>query len=318
MTTNDMQHAGDASRPSLPRAGVSGGAGEHVPESAALVRTGTRAIAEDLLWNVDRAADMLFAPGDQCSAALILKAEGMVAGLEWAAEIFRAAGAARLRPIAAEGAWLYDLPQPIAEVSGSTRAILAARRSALNLLSYLSGIATITARFVGAIDALSPQIVGTRKMRLGLAPLETYAVTLAGGLPSPACDPSVVWVKKTHHDLMGGIGIALQALGPIMHPHELHVECQSLAEVQAALAFAVKRLVLDNMTCDQLCAAVALVNAERGRGTVALEATGNITLASLPRVIATGVDYISVGALTKNAHALDISLEVTGSVRGCT
>ena len=215
-------------------------------------------VENDLKRNTDRTAEICFSDVDHCSARLVIRNVGLVAGIHAAGEVFRLTGAASYTPVIEDGSPLTRVPCAVALISGNPRALLSARRTAMNLVARLSSIATTTARFVDKIGGVSPRIVATRKTTPGLGELEAYAVGLGGGLVSPTWDPMVFWVKQTHHDLMGGIGPALTRLGR-MTSHKLHVECQSVDDVETALCFHVDRIVLDKMSPSELTTAVRLV-----------------------------------------------------------
>lgn len=286
---------------------------EHVPIAA---RRWTGALLEpclienDLRRNVDRAAEICFSDVDHCGARLVARSAGLVAGIHAAGEVFRLAGASSYRPVVEDGARLRRVPRAIALISGNPRALLSARRTAINLVARLSSIATTTARFVEEVGGASPRIVATRKTALGFGELEAYAVELGGGVVSPTCNPMVIWLKQTHHDLMGGVGPALTRLGAINPPRELHVECQSLGDVETALRFRVDRIVLDKMSPGELTNAVALVRQASRERRIAVEATGDVTLSAIKAIAEAGVDFISAGALTKCSTFIDVAFEI--------
>lgn len=204
--------------------------------------------------------------------------------LELAKAMFAAAGDVQCEPIATEGIWCRDVPRPIAQIRGNARAFLIGRRPALNIVGHLSGIATMTARFVQAVAGSGVGIVATRKTVLGLLPLETLAVEAGGGAACPASRDDVVWVKDVHRELLGGLPAALAALSPVGAGHELHVECRSLAEVREAVQFPVHRLVFDNMPVSDLRMAVTAVRSRAcATSTIETEASGGSNVTARPR-----------------------------------
>lgn len=232
---------------------------------------------------------------------------GVLAGIDAAAQAFaRLDPGVRFERLALAGAWRE--PGPVATVVGNARAILAAERVALNLLGRLSGIATLTARFVRAVEGTGVRILDTRKTTPGLRRLEREAVRLGGGHNHRFALDDAILIKENHVALAGGVGEAVRrALAAAPDGVWVEVECRSLGEVEEALAAGAQRILLDNMDVEQLREAVALV-----AGRARLEASGGVTLANVRAIAETGVDDISVGALTHSAPALDVSLIVAG------
>jgi nicotinate-nucleotide pyrophosphorylase (carboxylating) len=192
----------------------------------------------------------------------------------------------------------------VAEIEGAAASILAAERVALNFLGRLSGVATLTATYVRAVEGTGVRILDTRKTTPGLRALEKEAVRVGGGTSHRSGLYDAVLVKENHAALGGGVGkAAASALARAPQGVTVEVECATLDEVEAALEAGVPRLLLDNMAPVELRGAVELV-----AGRAQLEASGGITLNTIRRVAETGVDYISVGALTHSAPALDFSL----------
>jgi nicotinate-nucleotide pyrophosphorylase (carboxylating) len=194
-------------------------------------------------------------------------------------------------------------------VEGDARAILAAERTALNLLGRLSGTATLTARYVEAVSGTGVAILDTRKTTPGLRELEKAAVVTGGGRSHRAGLFDAILVKENHARLVGGVGeAARRAVADAPAGVSVEVEVESLEELDEVLAAGVTRVLLDNMAPVDLRAAV-----EHVRGRAQLEASGGITLDNVRAVAETGVDFISVGALTHSAPALDVSLLVEQS-----
>jgi nicotinate-nucleotide pyrophosphorylase (carboxylating) len=274
-------------------------------ELQALVR---RALAEDVgSGDVTTAATV--APGTHALARITQKAPGVVYGLDVAAAVFRAVDPdVVLTQTGPEGVWREN--GPVLEITGSAAGLLAAERTALNFLQQLSGVATLTARCVRAVAGTGARILDTRKTVPGLRMLQKQAVLAGGGVNHRIGLYDAILIKENHAAMAGGVGPAVRAA----HAHAptllLEVECGTLAEVDEALSAAAEidlaggfRILLDNMTPAQLREAVELV-----AGRAELEASGGFTLDTIREVAETGVDFISVGALTHSAPALDLSL----------
>jgi len=250
-------------------------------------------------------------PGDaRASARIVQKEAGVVYGLDAAAEVFRQAGAGELERMAPEGQWRDEAPADVATVSGSARALLAAERTALNLLSHLSGVATLTARYVRAVDGTGAAVLDTRKTMPGLRALEKAAVAAGGGRNHRMGLHDAYLIKENHIALVGGLTEAVESARNADAGREVEVECSDPAEVAEALEAGADRLLLDNMDPSKLRKAVAArdAHADSGSSRAALEASGGITLTNVGEIAATGVDFVSVGALTHSAPALDLSM----------
>jgi nicotinate-nucleotide pyrophosphorylase (carboxylating) len=261
-----------------------------------------RALAEDL-GEADLTSTTVVPEDALALARIEQRAPGVIAGLALAEGVFRRLDAGlRWTPRAAEAEWRDG--GPVAEVEGRARPILAGERVALNFLGRLSGIATLTARFVRAVEGTGARILDTRKTTPGLRALEKQAVLAGGGHNHRFGLFDAVLVKENHAHLAGGVGeAAARALRGAPKGIPVEVECATLEEAAAALEAGAARLLLDNMTTDQLSEAVRLA-----AGRAELEASGGITLENVRAVAETGVDFISVGALTHSAPALDLSL----------
>jgi nicotinate-nucleotide pyrophosphorylase (carboxylating) len=268
-----------------------------------------RALAEDV-GSGDITAKATVPADATATARILQKQPGVVFGLDAAEEVFAQTGATSFERMAPEGRWNEDVPGDVASVSGHARALLAGERTALNLLCHLSGVATLTARFVRAIEGTRARILDTRKTTPGLRALEKAAVAAGGGRNHRMGLYDAVLIKENHVALAGGLGEAVRRAREAEPEREIEVECRSAAEVVEALGAGADRLLLDNMEPDALRAAVATRDEETagGRPRAALEASGGVTLDSLPGVAATGVDFISIGALTHSAPALDLSM----------
>lgn len=270
-----------------------------------------RALAEDLaggeittedLTGGDVTTDATVPADARARARITQKAPGVLYGLPVAEEVFRALDSAiRFRPLAEEGIWRER--GEVAEVEGSARAILSGERTALNFLGHLSGIATAAARYVRAVSGTGATILDTRKTTPGLRTLEKAAVLAGGAANHRAGLYDAILIKENHAALAGGVGAAVRLARRRAPELPLEVECRTLEEVDEALAAGARRILLDNMDPAQLRRAVAHV-----AGRAELEASGAVSLNTVREVAHTGVNFISVGALTHSAPTLDLSL----------
>jgi len=261
-----------------------------------------RALAEDL--GHGDVTSQAVVPADALARARIeQKAEGVIAGLKAAETVFRRVDSElRWHARVDEGEWREG--GLVAEIAGPARSILAGERVALNFLGRLSGVATLTARYVRAIEGTGARILDTRKTTPGLRALEKQAVLAGGGHSHRVGLFDAMLVKENHSALGGGVGEATRsALAAAPEGITVEIECATLDEVDQALEAGAKSLLLDNMTTDQLRDAVA-----RAKGHAETEASGGVSLDTVRAIAETGVDWISVGALTHSAPALDLSL----------
>jgi nicotinate-nucleotide pyrophosphorylase (carboxylating) len=268
-----------------------------------------RALAEDL--GAGDITSRAVVPADRAGRARIVQKDpGVLFGLEAAAETFAQAGAGRFERLEAEGEWRQSVPVEVALASGPAGALLAAERTALNLLCRLSGIATLTARFVDAVAGTGVVILDTRKTTPGLRSLEKAAVAAGGGRNHRMGLHDAVLIKDNHIALAGGLTEAVSRVREAQPGLEVTVECSDLAEVEQAISVGADRLLLDNMDPSELSAAVRTRERADREPAPTLEASGGITLENAAAVAATGVDFISVGALTHSAPALDLSMSL--------
>ena len=274
-------------------------------ESRKVGRIIRRALAEDI-GSGDVTSSWTLPEGLALRGKLIAKAPGVVAGLEVAGRVFAAVDKrVRFSALVADGSTV-TVGMLLATVQGPARSILSAERVALNLLQRMSGIATLTQRFVQAVRGTHAVILDTRKTAPGLRVLDKLAVRLGGGQNHRFGLYDMVLVKDNHIAAAGGIAVAVQSVRACNHEGlQVEVEVKSLVELREALDLGVDRILLDNMDPGQMLEAVALT-----AGRAKLEASGGVRLDNAAAVAGTGVDYISVGALTHSAQALDISLDV--------
>jgi len=268
-----------------------------------LADTVARALAEDLgTGDITSAATV--DEDARARAQITQKAPGVLFGLDAAEETFRQldpdVATERLAP---EGEWREG--GPVLAVAGRTRALLGAERTALNFLQRLSGVATATALAVEQVAGTGARILDTRKTTPGLRALEKAAVRAGGGFNHRTGLYDAILIKENHAAAAGGVGEAVRRARAAAPDVPLEVECRNMAEVDDALAAGATRLLLDNMPPERLREVVDHV---AGRAT--LEASGGITLENLREVAQTRVEFISIGALTHSAAALDLSLSL--------
>ena len=236
-------------------------------------------------------------------ALITQKAPGVIYGLDVAVEVFRALDPDMVvERLISEGEW-REGGGPVLELEGSARAILTGERTALNFLQRLSGVATMAARCVHAVEGTGATILDTRKTTPGLRALEKAGVVAGGATNHRFGLFDAILIKENHAALAGGVGEAVSRAREYAPGLTLEVECRTLAEVDEALAAGAPSLLLDNMTVAELGDAVRHVG-----GRAKLEASGGVTLETIRQIAGTGVDFVSVGALTHSAPALDLSL----------
>src|SRR5688500_17694932 len=259
-----------------------------------------RALAEDV-GGGDATTAATVDPDARALATITQKAPGVISGLEVAEAVFlRLDPEARIERLGPEGAW-REAGAGVLRVEGSARALLTAERTALNFLGRLSGIATLTAQLVSRVRGAggAARVLDTRKTTPGLRALEKAAVAAGGGTNHRAGLFDAFLIKENHVAAAGGIGAAVERAREYRPDLLLEVEVRDRDEVDQALEARAPRLLLDNMTPDELRATV-----EHVAGRAELEASGNVTLANLREVAETGVDFISLGALTHSAPVL--------------
>lgn len=270
-----------------------------------LERAVRAALAEDVEAG-DVTTEGLFDEAATCRADLLLKEPGVICGLAAAESVFLAVDPEVVfEPLYADGDALTDAPIRLAVLEGPARAILTGERTALNFLGRLSGIATLARRYVDAVDGTGAVILDTRKTTPGLRSLEKEAVRCGGATNHRFGLADAILVKDNHLRLAGGIAPAIERLRAADSGLPIEVEVEDYPGLEVALAAGADRILLDNMSLGELRAAVVRV-----AGRVPLEASGGVSLATVRAIAETGVDTISIGALTHSARSLDVSLEV--------
>ena len=263
------------------------------------------AIKEDIHY-LDTTTELMIPEESRSTARFMAKAEGVVCGLEVALRVFQLL----------DDSFTYQVRLPegsevkpgdiIAELEGRTRFLLKGERTALNLLQHMSGVATATRRAVKLVEGTPASITDTRKTLPGLRALQKYAVTVGGGKNHRFNLSDGAMLKDNHIDAAGGIPQAVAAIRDRLgHMVKLEVETRNLEEVRQALEAGADVIMMDNMDCAAMAEAVRLVD-----GRALLEASGGITDDTLRAVAETGVDIISIGALTHSVKAMDISMKI--------
>ena len=250
------------------------------------------------------ATSKLTVPRDiQARARIDQKEPGVLAGLEVAEAVFREVDRSlRFMALSGEGNW--NDGGPVCAIEGEARSILAGERVALNFLGRLSGVATLTARYVQAVEGTKARILDTRKTTPLLRELEKRAVLAGGGYNHRFGLDDAILIKENHSMLAGGVGAATRAaIEKAPKSMMIVVECTTLAEADEALNAGATHLLADNMTEDELRATV-----ERSEGQATVEASGGVNMTSVRAIAEKGVDWISIGALTHSAPAMDLSL----------
>ncbi len=266
------------------------------------------ALAEDLGERGDVTSAATIPPEQRIHARIVAKQPGVIAGLALVEAVYQTLDPlVVVTPRSADGDPV-STGTVVCEVTGAGRSVLTGERIALNFLQRLSGIATLTAQFVAAVAGTRAVILDTRKTTPCWRTLEKHAVCMGGGGNHRMGLYDMVLIKDNHIDAAGGITAAVAAVRADDHAAGLpiEVEVKNLDELREALACSVDRIMLDNMTLDQMRSAV-----EVAAGGVPLEASGNMSLERVRSVAETGVDFISVGALTHSAPALDLSMRLT-------
>lgn len=264
-----------------------------------------RAITEDINY-IDVTADYLVDEDATAKAVFVSKAEGVAAGIDIALRVFTLIDSSvKVTPLLKDGDRVRK-GDILARIEGHTRSLLKGERTALNLIQHMSGIATMTRKCVDLVAGTNASIADTRKTLPGLRPLQKYAVTCGGGKNHRYNLSDGAMLKDNHIDAYGSLSLAVNALREKMgHMVKIEVETRSLEELCEALSVRADVIMLDNMDCETMKKAVEITN-----GQALLEASGNITDLNIAEVAKTGVDIISLGALTHSVTAFDISMKI--------
>lgn len=263
------------------------------------------AINEDINY-IDTSADLVFSDDDRTTAYFVAKADGILCGIDVAFRVFELLDDTFECKIYKKDGEEIKTGDLIADFSGKTACLLKGERTALNLLQHMSGIATATNNAVKLIDGTNASVADTRKTLPGLRALQKYAVTVGGGKNHRYNLSDGVMLKDNHIDACGSITAAVEKVRKNLgHMVKIEVETRNLDEVKEAVDTGVEVIMLDNMSNDEMAQAVEYVN-----GRALLEASGNITAQTIKAVAQTGVDIISIGALTHSVKAFDISMKI--------
>ncbi len=265
------------------------------------------ALAEDLGAG-DVTTDSVIPESDRCEAVLIARASGVVAGLDVAAAVFAETDPLTRFEASVEDGCRVSEGDVVARVAGRTRSILSSERVALNFLQHLSGVATATAQLVEMLGASGTKLLDTRKTTPGMRSLEKQAVAAGGGANHRMGLWDMALIKDNHIAAAGGIGLAVEAVRRAHPEVAVEVEVTNSDELTEALEAGVDRVMLDNMTPDEMREAIA--SARRHPHGPEIEISGGVTRDTLPDLARLGADFISVGAMTHSARALDVSLEL--------
>jgi len=262
-----------------------------------------RALEEDI-GPGDATTDSIVPANASLRGQIVAKQTGVVAGLEVARRVFRQLSEQVTFDARVDEGALVDTRTVLVDLNGPARALLTGERTALNFLGRMSGIATATRQYMDAVAGTKAVILDTRKTVPGLRETDKLAVRLGGGENHRIGLFDMVLIKDNHIDFAGSITAAVQRVREKTSGLEIEVETRTLDDVREALELGVERILLDNMTLEMMSEAVAITG-----GRAKLEASGNVTIESVRQVALTGVDYISVGALTHSVKVFDVSLE---------
>ncbi len=271
--------------------------------------TVARALQEDLGGEIDADRDItaqLLPEESQANAQVVTREAGVFCGKRWVEEVFNQLGGHVMRNWQVEDGDKVTPHQLLFTLNGPSRYLLTAERTALNFVQTLSGVATETSRYVKLLEGSNTQLLDTRKTLPGLRTALKYAVLCGGGANHRLGLSDAFLIKENHIIASGSIRQAVEKAF-WLHPEvPVEVEVESLHELDQALAAGADIVMLDNFTLDEMRKAVT-----RTQGRAQLEVSGNVTEATLPQIAQTGVDYVSVGALTKHVRALDLSMRFT-------
>jgi nicotinate-nucleotide pyrophosphorylase (carboxylating) len=275
------------------------------PDPAYVTETVRTALREDV-GSGDLTAQLI-PESRKARATVITREDAVLCGCAWFDEVFRQLDPGIRVTWSAHDGDRVQADQKLCTLEGSARALLSGERTALNFLQSLSGTATVTQHYVDAVSGTGCRILDTRKTVPGLRLAQKYAVSCGGGTNHRIGLFDAILVKENHIAAAGSIAAAIRAARALAPDVMLEVEVENLSELSQALDGAVDRILLDNFSLDDMRAAVEATRRHRSKG-VELEASGNMSLETLREVAATGVDFISVGSLTKHVRAIDLSM----------
>lgn len=264
-----------------------------------------RALLEDINY-IDVTTDYLIDDDEMSSAVLLAKDSGVLAGINVAMRVFELIDNSVKTEILIKDGCKVNKGDIIAKINGKTKCLLKGERTALNLLQHMSGIATLTGKCVELVKGTKASIAETRKTLPGLRALQKYSVVAGGGKNHRYNLSDCAMLKDNHIDAYGSLTGAVKALREKMgHTVKIEVETRNLDELREALAVKADIIMLDNMSCAMMSEAVKIAD-----GKAVLEASGNVTEKTISDIAKTGVDIISIGALTHSVKAFDISMKI--------
>lgn len=273
---------------------------ELVPQISEAIR---RALDEDI-GPGDATSNSIIPPDASMHGQIIAKQSGVIAGLDVAKAVYATFDPQVEFTAKVEEGACVENRQVLATVFGSARSLLTAERTALDFLGRMSGIATLTHQFVQAVAGTQTVILDTRKTAPGLRMVDKLAVLRGGGQNHRIGLYDMILIKDNHIDFAGSLEEAVRRARGAQHGLQIEVEARTLEHVEAALKLGVERILLDNMSIKMMTEAVRMTN-----GKAKLEASGNINLKTVRKIAGTGVDYISIGALTHSANVFDVSFD---------
>jgi nicotinate-nucleotide pyrophosphorylase (carboxylating) len=273
------------------------------PITQNMLRTIQQALAEDI-GSGDVTANAIIPINEKLTGHIIAKQDGVISGLLVAQAVYHAFDAGIECRLTAEEGQIVTKGQELVLLSGSARSLLTAERTALNFMGRMSGISTLTRRYVDAVKDTHAKILDTRKTVPGLREFDKLAVKLGGGTNHRIGLYDMILIKDNHIDFAGSIEKAVQSARAANSGLEIEVEARTLADVASALELGVERILLDNMSAETMREAV-----KQNQGRAKLEASGNITLENVHAAAQTGVDFISIGALTHSVIVFDVSFD---------
>jgi nicotinate-nucleotide pyrophosphorylase (carboxylating) len=273
------------------------------PITPNMLKTIQQALSEDVGAG-DVTSNTIIPINEQLKGHIIAKQDGIISGLGVAQAVYRACDVGIQCLMLVDEGQRVTNGQEIMQLSGSARSLLTAERTALNFMGRMSGISTMTYRYVEAVKGTKAQILDTRKTVPGLREFDKLAVKLGGGTNHRIGLYDMILIKDNHIDFAGSITNAVHNASVANTGLEIEVETRTLEDVVEALDLGVKRILLDNMSCEMMSKAVSM-----NQGRAKLEASGNITLENVNMVAKTGVDYISIGALTHSVLVFDVSFD---------
>lgn len=261
------------------------------------------ALQEDV-GSGDATTDAIIPAEERLHGHVIVKQDGVISGLDVTKFVYRVVDPTIECKLTVKDGQIVEKGCELMVLTGPARSLLTGERTALNFLGRMSGISTLTRQYVNAVAGTKARILDTRKTAPGLRAFDKMAVRLGGGYNHRIGLYDMILIKDNHIDFAGSIKNAVGLARAVNTSLEIEVETRTLADVRTALDLKVKRILLDNMSCEMMRAAV-----EMTQGHALLEASGNITLKNVRQVAETGVDYISIGALTHSVTVFDVSFD---------